>query len=136
MTEEDFKNYFALFNGRQYDKFTKYYADDVLYVMDAMENKIFHGPQAIADLYKELHQYFDEEVSIENIAISDSMIAVSVPTLLTCTKDFHLDGFIPLDKGDVCEMVCFNHYDLNDEGKISRIRVSIHYMKTHKNTEN
>lgn len=129
MTREEFERYFTLFNTRQYDAFPSYYAENVVYVMDANNNKVFHGRQAIADLYRKLHQYFDEEVLIENIAITDSMIAVEVPTLLICKKEFDLPGFVPIPEGQTCKMMCFNHYDLNPEGKFSRIRVAIHSIE-------
>ena len=128
-TREKFEEYFNSFNNRQYDIFPKFYADDIVYVMDANNGKIFHGPQAIVDLYRELHQYFDEEVAIENIAITDSMIAVEVPTLLRCKREFNLEGFVPIPEGQTCKMMCFNHYDLNAEGKFKRIRVAIHSIE-------
>ena len=128
MNEAAFRDYFALFNARRYDEFTRYYADDVVYVMDANNGKIFHGPQAIADLYRELHQYFDEQVAIDNIAITETMIAVEVPPLLRARKTFDLEGFVPIPEGKTCRMMCFNHYDLNDKGRIKRIRVAIHAM--------
>lgn len=128
-TREKFEEYFNSFNNRQYDVFPKFYADDIVYVMDANNGKVFHGPQAIVDLYRELHQYFDEEVAIENIAITDSMIAVEVPTLLRCKKEFALEGFVPIPEGQTCKMMCFNHYDLNQDGKFKRIRVAIHSIE-------
>jgi hypothetical protein len=96
--------------------------------MDGMRGKIFHGPAAIASLYRELHQYFDEEVAIGKIALTDDFIAVEVPTLLHCRKDFDLPGFVPIPAGQTCRMTCFNHYDLAANGKIRRIRVAIQSM--------
>ena len=131
-TREEFEGYFNAFNSRQYDVFPKYYAEDVVYVMDENNGKIFHRPQAIVDLYRVLHQYFDEEVGVENIAITDTMIAVEVPTLLRCKKEFDLEGFVPIPEGQPCKMMCFNHYDLDADGKFKRIRVaiqSIEYLK-------
>lgn len=129
MTRAEFGKYFAFFNARQYEEVAKFYADDVVYVMDANNGKIFHGPQAIIDLYRELHQYFDEELAIENIAMTDSMIAVEVPTLLHCKKAFELEGFVPIPEGQTCKMMCFNHYDLDAKGKFKRIRVAIHSLE-------
>lgn len=129
MNQQDINNYIALFNNRQYDQFTQYYADDVVYVMDALNNKVFHGPQAIRDLYQQLHHYFDEELSVDNIAFGNNMIALEVDTLLHCKVKFDLPGFVPIDKGKTCHMMCFNHYDLNSEGKICRIRVAIQSME-------
>ena len=129
MDEAAFRDYFALFNARRYDEFTRYYAEDVVYVMDANNGKIFHGPQAIADLYRELHQYFEEKVEIANIAITDKIVAVEVPTTLRALKAFDLPGFVPIPEGKTCRMVCFNHYDLNADGKFSRIRVGFHSIE-------
>lgn len=130
MKRSDFDNYFKLFNARKYDEFIQYYADDLVYVMDAANDKIFYGTKELTDMYKELHQYLEEEVSIEHIAITDTFISVSVPTTLTCIKDFDVDGFaFKSKKGDVCHMVAFIFYDLNAEGKINKIRVAIQSME-------
>ena len=120
-----FEEYFAAFNARQYDIFPQFYTDDVIYVMDQNNGKVFHGRKTIADLYRTLHQYFDEEVAIDNIAITDRLIAVEVPTLLHCKKAFDLPGFVPIAEGQTCKMMCFNHYDLAPDGKFKRIRVAI-----------
>jgi len=125
MNIDKFKEYFSAFNAREYDVFPEFYTDDIVYVMDQNNGKIFHGRRDIADLYRTLHQYFDEEVAIENIAITDRMIAVEVPTFLRCKKEFDLPGFVPIPKGKTCKMMCFNHYDLAPDGKFRRIRVAI-----------
>lgn len=129
MAREEFERYFHLFNNRDYDAFHQYYCEDVIYVMDANNDKVFHGKKAISDLYRELHEYFDEEVQIDNIAISETMIAVEVPTLLTCKKKFNLPGFVPIPESKTCKMMCFNHYDFNPDGKFKRIRVAIHSIE-------
>jgi len=34
ITVDEFKEYFAVFNAREYDVFLRFYADDIVYVMD------------------------------------------------------------------------------------------------------
>jgi len=129
MTKDYFENYLALFNDRKYDEFPIYYAEDIEYVMDAASGKIYRGRQAIVDLYRELHQYFDESVSIVNFAQSRTLFAMEAYALMRAKKPFDMEGFIPIPAGQVLEMTSFNHYDLNVDGKISRIRLGIQSMR-------
>lgn len=129
MNKADFEQYFQLFNARKYDEFIKYYADDLIYDMDPDNGKVFHGPKELTDMYKVFHQHFEEIVEVEHLAIHENFMAVSVPTTLKCIKDFNVEGFALATKaGQVCKMMCFNFYDFNSAGKISRIRVAIHRM--------
>jgi hypothetical protein len=57
-----YEDYVAAFNGRDYDRLGSYYADDVEFVLSEERGLVFHGRQAILDLYRPFHRAVEELV--------------------------------------------------------------------------
>ena len=52
MDRARYEDYVAAFNGKDYDRLASYYAEDVEFILSEERGLVFHGRQAILDLYK------------------------------------------------------------------------------------
>ena len=55
MDRAGYEDYVAAFNGRDYERLGSYYADDVEFILSRERGLVFHGRQAILDLYRPFH---------------------------------------------------------------------------------
>ena len=68
MTEEDFRSYLAAFNARDFAGFSKYYADDVEFILG--DRKRIVGAQAIVDFYKRVFDHIDEALEVVDMIVA------------------------------------------------------------------
>ncbi len=129
MDRAAYEDYVAAFNGRDYERLGSYYADDVEFILNPQAGLVFHGRQAILDLYIPFHQAVEERVDIVKFAAGTDFIAAEVNATFKPRpgKD---QSVIDLPHGKVLKVTTFAIYDLDEHDRFSRIRAcsySRHY---------
>lgn len=129
MTREDYENYAAAFNARDYDAVFDFYAENPRMAFFGIE---ITNRQQLRDFYGFLHQYVRETIRIEKFASSDELAAVEgiiriegIADLTREVLDAHgMQQFFPISTGDVQEMRQYIHYHLKG-GKIASVGCAI-----------
>jgi hypothetical protein len=118
-----YADYVAAFNGRDYDRLGSYYADDVEFILSEERGLVFHGRQAILDLYRPFHRAVDEKVEIVRFAQGANFIAAEVNATFRPVPG-HSQSVIDLPHGKVLNVTTFAFYDLGPDDRFTRIRAS------------
>jgi hypothetical protein len=118
-----YEDYVAAFNGRDYDRLASYYAEDVEFILSQDRGLVFHGRQAILDLYKPFHQAVREHVEIVKFAAGDGFIAAEVDAEFRPIPGT-TQGVIDLPQGKVLKVTTFAFYDLGPDDRFTRIRAA------------
>jgi len=129
MDRAAYEDYVAAFNGRDYDRLGSYYADDVEFILSEERGLVFHGRQAILDLYKPFHKAVDEHVGIVKFADGGDFIAAEVNATFKPIPGQE-QSVIDLPPGKVLKVTTFAIYDLDKDDRFTRIRAcsySRHY---------
>ncbi|HTM94645.1 MAG TPA: nuclear transport factor 2 family protein [Croceibacterium sp.] len=98
MTEEQFRNYVAAFNGNDFDGFGKFYADDVVFELGAM--KRIDGRESILAFYREVKAHIVEVVEPLEVIVTPSRIAMYCRTTFETFKDWPDFEIWPTRAGD------------------------------------
>lgn len=125
MTREEYENYAAAFNARDYDTVFDFYAERPKMAFFGIE---ITTREQLKEFYGFLHSYVKETVSIERFAGSDELAAVEgivrVEGIADLTREMlderNMGGLFPIVKGEVQEMRQYIHYHLKD-GKIESV---------------
>jgi ketosteroid isomerase-like protein len=117
---EAFMNYVHAFSNAEFDKFSRYYTDDV--VCD-LNGRVLDGKQAIVDFYREMFTMIREHLTIHQLIVDNAGIFADATARFSAFADASQFAAMPLEKDQVVEARIFIIYDLRD-GKIARIRVA------------
>jgi hypothetical protein len=125
MTREDYENYAAAFNARDYDTVFDFYAERPKMAFFGIE---ITTRDQLKEFYGFLHQYVKETVTIERFAGSDELAAVEGIVRVEGIRDLTpeilaergMPQFFPIMAGEVQEMRQYIHYHLTD-GKIESV---------------
>ena len=123
MDRAAYEDYVAAFNGRDYDRLASYYAEDVKFVLSEERGLMFHGRQAILDLYKPFHQAVEERVDIVKFAAGSDFIAAEVDAEFRPIPGTS-QSVIDLPHGKVLKVTTFAFYDLGPDDRFTRIRAA------------
>ena len=121
MDRAAYEDYVAAFNGRDYDRLASYYAENVEFILSEERGLVFHGRQAILDLYKPFHEAVDERVEIVRFADGGDFIAAEVNAEFRPIPG-RSQSVIELPSGKVLKVTTFAFYDLGADGRFTRIR--------------
>ena len=121
MDRAGYEDYVAAFNGRDYDRLGSYYADDVEFILSEERGLVFHGRQAILDLYRPFHRAVDEHVEIVRFADGGDFIAAEVDATFR-TIAGQSQSVIDLPHGKLLKVTTFAFYDLDPDDRFTRIR--------------
>ena len=124
-TPADYQRYADAFNARQYDAVFDFYGPAPRMAFFGIE---ITTRQQLRDFYGFLHQYVIETVTVERIAVSETLCAVEGIVRIEATQDLTREAldangmaqFFPIAKGEVQEMRQYIHYHLKD-GKIEQV---------------
>ena len=116
-----YEDYVAAFNGRDYDRLGAYYTDDVEFILSEERGLVFHGRQAILDLYRPFHRAVDERVEIVGFAQGDGFIAAEVDATFRPIPGKSQE-VIDLPHGKLLKVTTFAFYDLGSDDRFTRIR--------------
>lgn len=129
MDRDSYEDYVDAFNSRDYDRLGSYYSDDVEFFLSPERGLIYHGRQAILDLYKPFHKAVDEHVEIVKFADGGDFIAAEVNATFRPIAGQN-QSVIELPPGKVLKVTTFAIYDLDEHQRFTRIRAcsySRHY---------
>ncbi|OGO39006.1 MAG: hypothetical protein A2147_08070 [Chloroflexi bacterium RBG_16_57_8] len=140
MNKEQYLEYVARFNNKQYDAVTGYFTPDV--TVEYYDNATYsgppartlHGAKAFIDHYRSLHEHTREALELGAFIYKDNMLFVELYTEFHTFKDPPPSSGRTWKKGDVTIMTNFVLYDL-ERGKMKRIRIAhfrMHDPKTAK----
>jgi len=115
-----FTEYTRAFSNADFDRFTRYYHDDVICELGSMTLK---GKDGIANFYREMFKTVRENLTIHQFVADENGVAADMTTQFTAIEDAPNFVVGPLKKGESIRGRVFVHYALRD-GKISRISVA------------
>jgi hypothetical protein len=115
----DLQKYLDHFNNKRYDQQVAYYAPDVVYKVGSLT---LSNPKAIADFYRDFHQYVKEYVRVVDYIQDGDTVAVTMPSQFEAFKDYDKNG-LTYKAGESRYIVSFIFYKL-ENGKIKQIRVA------------
>ena len=121
MDRAAYEDYVDAFNGRDYDRLASYYAEDVEFILSEERGLVFHGRQAILDLYKPFHRAVEERVEIVKFATGGDFIAAEVDAEFRPIPG-QTQSVIELPPGKVLKVTTFAIYDLGPDDRFTRIR--------------
>ena len=78
MNKEDFHNYIAAFNAWDFDGFTSYYADDVLF--DLSGKLVLRSRVAVRKFYQDVSQKVKEKLDVRTVVMDEEGLAADVDT--------------------------------------------------------
>ena len=129
MDRAAYEDYVAAFNGKDYDRMASYYADDVDFILSEERGLVFHGREAILDLYKPFHQAVEERVEIVNFADGGNCVFAEVNATFRPIPG-KSQSVIDLPQGKMLHVTTFAVYDVGPDDRFTRIRAcsySRHY---------
>ena len=129
MNREDYLEYADHFNNKRYDKVTSYFTPDV--TVEYFDNaygpqfpaRTLHGREEFAANYKALHAHTREVLELGDFMAVGDLIFVELYT------EFHTFEDAPeagqgWKKGDINIMTNWVIYNLDENGKMKRIRIA------------
>jgi hypothetical protein len=119
MTREDFESYLDAFNRDDFEGFSRFYAEDVEFNLG--DRKQIIGRQGIVDFYTGVKQHIREELTIIDLVITPTRIALHNGTVFTTFKDWPDFELWPTYEGDVRRIESINLYEVEGD-KFTRIK--------------
>ena len=123
MNRARYEQYLAAFNGKDYDALGEFYADDVEFILSEERGLVFHGREAILNLYRPFHRAVDERVEIVKFADGGDFLAVEVAAEFRPIPGT-TQSVIDLPQGKVLKVTTFAFYDLGPDDRFTHIRAS------------
>ena len=116
-----FQSYTAAFHAHDYERFGKFYTDDV--VLEAGEAAPIQGREAVLNYHKTLFDRVDEDMRESAVEATDERITIEGMARFTARQDVPDFAFGALEQDESREMKLRTDYDLK-EGLISRIKTA------------
>lgn len=119
MDRQQFADYVDCFNRKDFEGFTSYYTDDVVFELG--DRRAFQGLDAIVAFYKEASQRVKETGTVQQVVIDDGGVAAELESEFVALQDWPDFPSGPMKKGDIYRRRGLIMYTLRD-GKFSYIR--------------
>jgi len=129
MNREQYLEYVDHFNNKSYDKVTSYFAPDITveYFDNAFTStypaRTLHGPKEFEANYKALHEHTKEVLELGDFLAEGDLVFVELYTEFHTFKEVEGTGQ-QFKKGDINIMTNWVIYNLDDNGKMKRIRIA------------
>jgi ketosteroid isomerase-like protein len=120
MDRATYQAYLDAFMAQDFDGFSKFYADDVVFSLSGGK-KIIHGRQGIVDFYRNVFERIREELTVTWFSGDAQAVAVEVDTVFEALADWPDFMSKPMAKGERFRITSWAHYTLRD-GKFTSIR--------------
>ena len=115
------QSYAAALQARDYERFGKFYTDDV--VLEMGDAAPIHGREAVVAYYRMLFVRVDEEMQESDVDTTDDVISIEGTARFTAKQDAADFVLGALKQGESRERKLSTVYDLRD-GLISGIRIT------------
>ncbi len=115
-----FRAYTAAFSNADFDRFSRFYTDDVLLELGSVPP--IKGRQGIIDFYRPMFERVREQITVNSVHATDAMIELDAVTRFTAIKDAPDFVVGALKSGEYIEGRVLVNYALRD-GLISKISV-------------
>lgn len=99
MTEEDFRAYIAAFNSNDFDGFTRFYAEDVVFELGG--SKRIEGRAGIRAFYEQVKARIHEVVEPLDVVVTPTRVAMHCRTTFETLVDWPDFEIWPTRAGDV-----------------------------------
>jgi hypothetical protein len=129
MNRQQYQEYVDHFNNKRYDKVTSYFAPDITveYFDSAYgpyaPSQTLHGAKEFEANYRTLHEHTREVLELGTYFSDGKIIFAELYTEFITFKD-PPQGNSPFKKGSVTIMTNWVLYDLDEKGKMKRIRIA------------
>ena len=130
MNREEYLEYVDHFNNKRYDSVTGYFAPDITveYFDDAFSNgtpaRTLHGSREFAENYKSLHAHTREVLELGDFMSQGDLVFAELYTEFHTFRDAPESYNRQWKKGDVNIMTNWVMYNLDEKGKMKRIRIA------------
>jgi hypothetical protein len=115
-----YMEYARAFSNAEFDRFSQYYAEDVVCELGGM---VLRGKSGIVDFYREMFQTVRENLTLHDLIADEHGLSADVTSQFTAIADAPHFVVAPLKKGEFVRVRVFVHYALRD-GKIVHIKVA------------
>ncbi len=127
MTREEFDVYLKKFNGRDYDGFLKYFADDNEFEMVHIGGS-FKTRESVKKFYAFLHNYIKESVIVDRFVSDEYNVVLEARVQIEGVKELTPEAvaasdwpkLTPLKVGQKAVIPQFIHYHL-EKGKFKKV---------------
>lgn len=131
MNREQYLEYIDHFNNKRYDALTSYFTPDITveYFDDAFAQggapaRTLHGPDEFAENYKSLHAHTREVLELGDFLSRGELVFAELYTEFHTFQDAPESYGRPWKKGDISIMTNWVMYNLDENGKMKRIRIA------------
>jgi hypothetical protein len=130
MNKEQYLEYIDHFNNKRYDALTSYFTPDITveYFDHAFSSqypaRTLHGPEEFAANYKALHAHTREVLELGDFLSEGNLVFVELYTEFHTFKDTPESAGLMGKKGDINIMTNWVIYNLDEKGKMKRIRIA------------
>ena len=130
MNRKQYLEYVDHFNNKRYDKVTGYFAPNItVEYFDSAYGpytlaRTLHGPKEFEASYRSLHEHTKEVLELGVFLSEGNLVFVELYTEFITFKDPTAGSGSPWKKGDVTIMTNWVIYDLDNKGKMKRIRIA------------
>ena len=129
MNRADYDRYVASFNARDYDAVLAHFADRFEL---RFAGYVFRTAEEVRKLYRFLHHYLDESVTVHAFVSDGSMVALEADVRLEARHDLTAEALaaeglgrlVALHQGEVAVVPQFIHYHL-EGGRIVRASCAV-----------
>ena len=121
LTEADFRAYIAAFNADDFEGFTRFYANDVVFELGGM--KRIDGREGILAFYRQVKAHITEVVTPLDVVVTPTRIAMHCRTTFDTFKDWPDFEIWPTRAGDRRVVETIALYEV-DGGLFSHIRAA------------
>ncbi|KAH7131740.1 hypothetical protein B0J13DRAFT_529717 [Dactylonectria estremocensis] len=117
-----FETYLKAFNESKFAEFVSFYAEDIVIYLNPTE--IIQGRQAAHDFFQEQRKIIGEEITIQQLIVDETGIAIRCQVQFTAHVDLPQGYFRmpPVKKGQGYDLAYVIFYSINQSGKLSEIR--------------
>jgi len=130
MNRKQYLEYIDHFNNKRYDALKSYFTPDITveYFDNAFSTqypaRTLHGPEEFAANYKSLHEHTREVLELGDFMSEGDLLFVELYTEFHTFKDAPASASQRWKKGDVNIMTNWVMYNLDENGKMKRIRIA------------
>lgn len=130
MNREQYLEYIDHFNNKRYDSVTSYFAPDI--TVEYFDNasgqqfpaRTLHGAEEFAKNYKSLHAHTREILELGDFMSQGELVFAELYTEFHTFKNSPESSDRPRKKGDISIMTNWVMYNLDENGKMKRIRIA------------